>query len=83
MEGGNTKRDFGFDVRFTIDVGSGDEAGTLCSLIRGGEDHHVAGDVLVLVDLENVSDLEVRREQRINMNVTPFLFDPTVLSITP
>lgn len=83
MEGGKTEGSFGFDVRFTIDVGGGDEAGALCGLIRGREEHHVARDVLVFVDLEDVSDLEVRREQRSYMNVAPFLFDPAVLGCTP
>lgn len=68
------KRSFGFDVRLTIDVGGGDEARALSALVGGRQHDHVAGDVLVLVDLENVPDLgsEENKENQHARRPIPF-----------
>ena len=73
-KGGEMKRGFGFDVRLTIDVGGGDEARALSALVGGRQHDHVAGDVLVFVDLEDVPDLgsEVKEENQHARRPIPF-----------
>ena len=68
------ERGFGLDVRLTVDVGGGDEARALSALVGGGQHDHVAGDVLVLVDLENVPDLgsEENKENQHARRPIPF-----------
>lgn len=73
-KGGEMKRGFGFDVRLTIDVGGGDEARALSALVGSRQYDHVAGDVLVLVDLEDVPDLgsEEKEENQHARRPIPF-----------
>ena len=63
-----------FDVRFTVDVGGDNVALALLRHVGGGEEKHVAGDVLVLVDLEDVPDLgsEEKEENQHARRPIPF-----------
>ena len=80
--GGRKKRGRGqsrlrFDVRFAVDVGSDDVALTLPRHVGGGEEKHVAGDVLVLVDLQNVAELNREAMRKNEHALHSSAFPPT------
>lgn len=53
------ERGFRFDVCFTVDVGRRDVTLAALGRIARSEQNHVAGNVFVLVDLDDVSGLQM------------------------
>lgn len=66
-----------FDVRFAVDVGGDDVALALLRHVGGGEEKHVAGDVLVLVDLQNVAGLHREAMRKNEHALHSSAFPPT------